>query len=69
MKTLTLTLEPELEQHLAALVQSQQRSETEILLDALRAYGEPSLPDWVGIGASKEALSIQDEEILQAEWR
>ena len=65
----TLTLEPDLEQHFAALVQSQQRRETEILLDALRAYREPSLPDWVGVGTSKEALSIQDEEILRAEWR
>ena len=69
MKTLTLTLERDLEQHLAALVESQQRSETEILLDALRAYQEPSLPDWVGIGASKDALSVRDEEILQAEWQ
>jgi predicted DNA-binding protein len=69
MKTLTLTLENELEQRLAMRAKLEQRSETEILLEALEAYIKPSIPDWVGIGASKEALSERDEEILKAEWQ
>ncbi len=69
MKTLTLTLENELEQRLADLAQLEHRSEVEIILDALEAYTKPTFPDWVGIRASDAALSEKDEEILQTEWR
>jgi hypothetical protein len=69
MKTLTLTLENELEERLALQAKLEQRSETEILLEALEAYIKPSIPDWVGIGASEQALSERDEEILKAEWQ
>ncbi len=69
MKTLTLTLENELEQRLTALAQLEHRGEEEIILDALEAYTKPSISDWVGIGASNAVLSEQDEEILRTEWR
>lgn len=69
MKTLTVTLEPDLEQRLANLAQLEQRSETELILEAIKAYTAPKIPDWVGIGASSSALSVQDEEILKAEWK
>lgn len=68
MKILTLTLENELEQRLTALAQLERRSEVEIILDALEAYTKPSIPDWVGIGASGATLSEKDEEILRTEW-
>lgn len=69
MKTLTLTLETEMERHLQALVQLEHRSEAEIVLEALRNYTSPVIPDWVGIGASNERLSERDEEILKTEWQ
>jgi predicted transcriptional regulator len=69
MKTLTVTLENELEQRLTALAQLECRSEVEIILDALEAYTKPNIPDWVGIGASDAALSEKDEEILRTKWR
>ncbi len=69
MKTLTLTLKPDLEQRLATLAKLEQRSETEIALEAIKAYTVPSIPDWVGIGASNANLSTRDEEILTAEWK
>ncbi len=67
MKTLTVTLENELEQRIAHLAQLQHRSETEIILEAIKAYTK--IPDWVGIGASNSLLSVRDEEILKAEWK
>ena len=69
MKTITLTLEPDLELRLIRQAKLEQRSETEILVEALLAYTKSSIPDWVGIGASNEALSEHDEEILRAEWK
>ncbi len=69
MKTLTVTLENELEQRITDLAQLEQRSETEIILEAIKAYTTPKIPDWVGIGASAQALSVRDEEILKAEWK
>jgi predicted transcriptional regulator len=70
MKTLTLTLDPILEQRLAAMAQFEHRSETEIILEAIAAYTSSELPDWVGIGASESGqLSETDEKILAAEWK
>ncbi len=69
MKTLTVTLENDLEKRLTDLAKLEHRSEVEIILDALEAYTKPSIPDWVGIGASNAALSEKDEEILRTEWR
>jgi hypothetical protein len=69
MKTLTLTLETELELRLQTLAQLEHRSEIEIVLEALRSYTSPVIPDWVGIGASNERLSERDEEILKTEWQ
>jgi predicted transcriptional regulator len=69
MKTVTVTFEDELEQRLTALAQLEHRSEVEIILDALEAYTKPSIPDWVGIGASNAGLSLKDEEILRTEWQ
>jgi predicted DNA-binding protein len=69
MKTLTLTLEPHLEQRLHDLAQRQGRSETEVVLEAIRAYTDPDLPDWIGIATSSEALSERDEAILRSEWQ
>ena len=69
MKTITLTLEPDLEQRLMHQAKLEQRTEAEILVEALLAYTQPSIPDWVGIGASNEALSERDEDIVRAEWQ
>jgi predicted transcriptional regulator len=67
VKTLTINLEPELEERLKTLAQLEQRSEAEVVLKILRVYTKPEIPDWVGIAASEEALSHQDEEILRRE--
>ena len=50
MKTLTLTLEPDLEQRLAALAQLGQRSESEIALEAIKAFTAPSIQEWFSTG-------------------
>ena len=69
MKTLTLTLDGELEERLRSLALLEGRSESEILLEALQNYTSAGIPDWVGIAASSENLSERDETILQSEWR
>ncbi len=69
MKTLTLTLDGELEERLRSLALLKGRSESEILLEALQNYTSTGIPDWVGIAASSEKLSERDETILQSEWR
>jgi hypothetical protein len=69
MKNLVVTLENELEQRISNLAKLEQRSETEIILEAIKAYTTPKIPDWVGIGASSSALSVREEEILKAGWK
>ena len=70
MKTLTFTLEDELELRLTELAKREGRTEIEIVREAITAYTSAGFPDWVGLGASKDGvLSEQDEAILQAEWR
>lgn len=70
VKTLTLTINDELEQRLQEIADRQGKAPLEVVREALEALTKPVIPSWVGIGASEQGdLSTRDEEILSQEWR
>jgi hypothetical protein len=70
MKTLTLTIDDELEQRLQEIADRQGKAPLEVVREALEALTNPIIPSWVGIGTSEKGdLSTRDEEILSQEWR
>jgi hypothetical protein len=70
MKTLTLTINDDLEQRLQKIADRQGKAPLEVVREALEAFTNPVIPSWVGIGTSEDGdLSTRDEEILSQEWR